>query len=518
MPSSIYLINPIADFPTYFGAEVVAGWGLRPAACLGDLAITTVAAMAPDDFHVELCDENITPLDLDTQADFIALTGKVSQWQRMQWIAAEYRRRGKVVIIGGPYASLCPEVVGEHCDILVRGEMEEIAEGLFSDLRSSCWKDEYVGTRPELDLSPPGRWDLYPNDRAWLASIQTSRGCPFECEFCDVIEYLGRRQRHKPVANVLHELDEVYQLGYRSVFLADDNFTVVRGRAKELLVALKDWNSRQEDGRVAFSTQLSIDAARDDELLRMCAEAGLIHAFIGIETPNEASLLETKKRQNAGIDLVEQVQKFFQHGILVIGGMIVGFDNDGPDIFERQYDFAMSATIPIVTLGALVAPSATPLHDRMKREGRLAADGSEVTVTPWDTNIVPKRMTRGDLLTGIQWLARSLYEPTAFATRVVGFVERFGERLDPSLRSTESLGLRAVRSVEKDSLEIIRRIGSLGTAESKMLYSIYGALSREPRAMELIAPALLQYAQIRFMYEQGQLWDTQAPQRALASL
>jgi radical SAM superfamily enzyme YgiQ (UPF0313 family) len=385
--------------------------------------------------------------------------------------------------------------------------MEEIAEGFFADLRGLSWKQEYIGTKPGLDLSPPPRWEPYQNDRSLTAALQTSRGCPFDCEFCDVIQYLGRRQRHKPIARVLREIDNLYRLGYRSVFLADDNFTVVRQRAKELLAALKEWNERQVNGKVSFQTQLSIDAARDDELLRMCAEAGLLHVFIGIETPNEASLRESKKPQNTGIDLVEQVGRFFHHGIMVIGGMIVGFDSDGLDIFERQYDFAMSAAIPILTLGALVAPAATPLHERMRAEGRLTGDGSEIAAAPWATNILPKQMSREELFEGIRWLANRLYEPSAFAARVLDFIDRFGQRLDPRHTSREDYGLRTRRSVEADALQVIKRLTTLGAGESKMMYAIFGAISRKPQSLEPVAAALLQYAQIRFMYEKGRLWQ-----------
>jgi radical SAM superfamily enzyme YgiQ (UPF0313 family) len=496
LSKSIYLVNPSADFPSYFTAEGVEAWGLPPAICLADLTLPTVAALAPDHFELELCDESVAPVDFATPADFVALTGNVSQWGRMRAIAAEFRRRGKTVILGGPFVSLCPEVARDHCDILVRGEIEEIAAGLFADLDGSCWRDEYVGTRPPLDLVPPPRWDLYPNERTLIASLQTSRGCPFACEFCDVIQYLGQRQRHKPVANVLRELDDLYRLGYRSVFLADDNFTVVRRRAKELLAALKEWNDRQSEGKVLFSTQLSIDAARDDELLRMCAEAGLLHAFIGVETPNEESLRESRKPQNLGVDLIAQVDKFHQHGIMVIAGMIVGFDSDGSDIFRRQLDFADTAAIPILTLGALVAPAATPLHERMKSAGRLSADGSEVAAAPWATNIVPKQMSQLELMEGIQWLAKRLY------------VDRFGQRTDPRHLDGSDYGFRADRQVEKDALQIIKRIADLGRRESRMMYSIFGALSSKPRALEPVAFALLQYAQIRHMYERGRLWES----------
>src|SRR5262249_13384069 len=161
---------------------------------------------------------------------------------------------------------------------------EQIAPGLFSDLRCGSWRPEYDGGRPDLAMCRPPRWEGYPNDDALMGTVQTSRGCPFECEYCDVIQYLGRKQRHKAVAQVLAELDRVYAYGYRDVFLADDNFTVYRSRAKELLGALREWNLRRVAGRVRFFSQVSIDAAKDDELLRLCAEAGLTGVFIGIET------------------------------------------------------------------------------------------------------------------------------------------------------------------------------------------------------------------------------------------
>ncbi len=322
-----------------------------------------------------------------------------------------------------------------------------------------------------------------------------------------MIEYLGRNQRHKPVPNVLAELDDLYRLGYRSVFLADDNFTVVRRRAKELLVALREWNDRQTDGKVTFSTQLSIDSAKDDELLRLAAEAGLVLAFIGIETPNEESLRESSKRQNMGVDLVGQVGKLYDHGIAVIAGMIVGFDHDGPDIFRRQYEFATAAALPVVTLGALVAPAATRLHDRIEKEGRLMADGSEVAALPWSTNIRPKLLSQEELLAGIQWLANKLYSPEAFAGRVLDFVARVGERRDPKHRSGEAAN-GARRSVDRDGREIVKKLVALGPAEAKMAYKIFGAVSKKPAAFDFVKPWMFQYAQIRYMYERGQLWDT----------
>ena len=390
---------------------------------MADLATATVAALAPRDFEFELCEEQIEPVNFDHPADWIAITGKVSQRGRMIAIADEFRRRGKRVIIGGPYASLSPARLRDHCDVLVSGETEEIAAELFSDLRAGKPKDSYVGDKPSLASSPLPRWDLYRNDRAILGAVQTSRGCPFECEFCDVIQYLGRKQRHKPIANVIAELDALWTAGYRTAFLADDNFTAYRAHCKELLAAIAHW---RRDRPMEFVTQISIDATRDEELLDMCVAAGLTQVFVGIETPNVESLRETGKRQNLKISLVDEIQKLVDHGMSVMGGMIVGFDHDGPSVFAQQYDFAMATPIPIFSLGALMASEATPLFDRITREGRLITGGVETQAVPWSSNIQCQTMSMEELHDGMQNLCNALYAPAAFGERMLNMIKTFG--------------------------------------------------------------------------------------------
>ncbi len=499
---TIYLINPTPDIPTYFGAEVYAGRGLRPATLMADLALTTVATLAEPHLRVVLCDESIDTVDFDIGADYVGITGKVSQRGRMRAIATEFRRRGVTVVIGGPYASLDPDWVRPHCDILVRGEIEDIAGELFGDLAAGHWHDEYVGERVDLARTPAPRWDLYRNDRASMGSVQTSRGCPFECEFCDVIQYLGRRQRHKPVESVLAELDVLYNLGYRRVFMADDNFTAYRARARELLEAIAQWNNRRTAGRIHFYTQVSIDVARDDEMLRLCAAAGLRHVFVGIETPNEESLREAHKRQNLRIDLPTQVQRFLDHGIGVTAGMIVGFDADDAGIFARQYEFAMSTAIPVFSLGALVAPVATPLHARLSAAGRLIADGAEVAAMPWSTNIIPARMTHAELLAGLRWLCNKLYAPAAFGERLFRQIEFIGDTADGS----ERLAAGPNRSFEVDSLALLGTLSKLGAAEAEMWGRVRRALRLHPAATAHVIPTILQYLQIRYMYERNEVW------------
>jgi Radical SAM superfamily/Domain of unknown function (DUF4070) len=505
MAKSLYLVNPRSESPSYFGAEVFAHMGFAPAQAIADLPTATVAALAPPDWEVEICDEYTQAVDFDHPAAFVGITGKITQGGRMIAVAREFRRRGKTVVIGGPYASLSPEALREHCDVLVVGELEPIAERLFGDLAAGRFEREYVvEEKPDLATSPLPRWDLYPNGRTLEGCVQTSRGCPFECEFCDVIQYLGRRQRHKPVAQILAELDQLYAYGYRSVFVADDNFTAYRKRAKEILVGLGAWNASRPDGPVSFSTQVSIDAARDAELMELLAAAGMTSVFIGIETPNVASLKETKKRQNVGVDLLAQVEVFLAHGVAVTAGMIVGFDSDGLDIFERQYDFAMASPVPIFSLGALVAPAATPLFDRMEASGRLVAGGSEVAATPWDTNIVPTGMTREQLLAGLKWLCNRLYHPEAFTRRTLQMVERLGPARGPFAGRKPR---RSGRPVDGEALALVRKLIRSGPAERRMWAALSEAITRRPDTGAAVTNSLIRYAQVRCLYERGGFWE-----------
>jgi radical SAM superfamily enzyme YgiQ (UPF0313 family) len=503
MARSLYLINPRPSAPSYFGAEIFEHSGRAPAHAIADLATVTVAALAPPDWRVTICEEHVEEVDLDTEAEFIGLTGKINQGPRMIALADEFRRRGKTVLIGGPYASLSPEAVRPHCDILVRGELEGIAAELFADLESSAWKDEYVAEKPDLGSTVVPRYDLYPNHRAMSGCVQTSRGCPFECEFCDVIQYLGRKQRHKSVECIVAELDALYDIGYRAVFLADDNLTVYRKRAKAILAGIRDWNAARTDGPVAFHTQVSIDAARDPEIMRLCAEAGLVRVFIGIETPNEESLKETKKRQNVGVDLVEQVGVFLAHGISVTGGMIVGFDHDGPSIFQTQFDFAMATPIPIFTLGALVAPAATPLFDRMKSEGRLVTNGEEV-IGVWDTNIDLSLLTREQLQAGLKWLGNRLYSPRNFARRTVAMIERMGPQIGPFRPGHQA---SRTRPVEIEALGLIRKLIKSGPEEKAMWREISDAMAEKPETGPMVMMSLFSYAQVRCLYESCHYWE-----------
>lgn len=502
MKKCIYLINPKANVGGYCTGEFFAYLGKSSGQTMGDLAITTVAAMIPEDFVVYLCDEYIMSIDFDIAADFVGITGKTTQVERMIEIATEFRRRGKIVLIGGPYASLDPEKIRPYCDILVRGEIENIAAKLFADLRNGTWQKEYCGDRPQLQNSPIPRWDLYPNEPTLSGALQTSRGCPFECEFCDVTNYLGRKQRHKTAKQVLAELEVLRNHGYYHVFLSDDNFAVYRQHAKSIATALCDWQDRQS--MVTFYTQTSIDIADDEELLSLCAKAGINSLFIGIETPNVASLASVNKRQNMHVDLQQQIQKIVEHGILIHGGMIAGFDADEIDIFTTHYQFAMSTAVPIWGAGALVAPVGTKLYAKLQRENRLH-QGNFYIGTPWDTNIIPKRMSREQLFTGLKWLANKLYQPDAFATRLVKFIEQFNQR-EITLDWTHNQKIKR-RKIHVEVANVIRNLVRTGRKEQQMYERISAATAKKPATKGLVLGALFYYAQVRYLYQTNGLWQ-----------
>lgn len=488
----IHLINPDADYPSYHTAEAFAAAGEPGCTQVADLSIATVAAIVPPGWEVRITDQAITPVDMSWRPDFVGITGKISQRRHMYALAAAFRARGSTVLIGGSFASLSPDDVRPHADILVTGEIEGIAPALFADLAAGTWRDRYDGGFADVTLSPVPRWDLYPLDRAMMGAIQTSRGCPFQCEFCDVIQYQGRKQRHKHADQVLAELDALYARGVRHVFLADDNFTVHRRRAQTVLAALAAWNRAHRDDPVRFITQASMDAARDPDLLAACVDAGLDRLFVGIETINEASLRETSKPQNLLQPVADAVDAIVRRGIAVQAGIIVGFDHDDPGIFERLFDFFQASPLPDLAIGSLVAPQATPLYDRLGREGRLLGEAWNVAAnSPFATNIQPRGMTRDQLLRGLEWLCDETYRAVHFERRMLNFIERFGE---------SAVGVRHLR-VDNDRMRIFRRAITLiradGPEGAAMLTRVLRAATAKPATLPSVVAFLCRYAQFR---------------------
>jgi radical SAM superfamily enzyme YgiQ (UPF0313 family) len=447
----ILLINPKVEssFWTYSEVLRLAGFcGYMP-----NIALATLAALTPDDIEVSIVDEGAEPIDFDQHWDVIGITGYITQRRRMIEIADEFRRRNRLVAVGGPYATLSPSVFRGHADILFRGEAEKTWPQFLADFRHGNWKDSYMATEPvDLASSPVPDISRMRLRSYMIGVVQTSRGCPFECEFCDVIIYLGRNQRHKSPEQVVREAENMYRFGYRHIFLADDNLTANRRRCAEIMTALGQWNSGKEEP-VRFSTQMSVDVARDrdEPLLELCAKAGLDFAFIGIESSDPEAHKDIKKRQNLRDSLVRDIQHIQNHGIIVAAGMISGFDTDTRNSFRRNYEFLQDAGPAITQLTLLNAPEGTPLEKRLSADQRLKP--WQVDDTFFSTNIIPKRMSYEDLLTGYRWMLNKMYSPSSFLKRM----QVFSENAPPAGRMG---GQRYAVNVLQRLIPEIRKLGS----------------------------------------------------------
>lgn len=498
MPS-IYIINPAASYPSYHTAEAFgraddgSGW-----VQVADLTIATVAAMVPNGWHIKLSEEAVASVDLESDADFIALTGKVSQRSRMYALADEFRRRGKTVLIGGSFASLSPDDVRPHADILVTGEIEEIASTLFADLAQGRWKDHYEGGKADIRLSPVPRWDLYPVQKAMSGALQTTRGCPFNCEFCDVIQYQGRKQRHKTVGQVMRELDALYQYGFRQVFIADDNFTVHRKHAAAFLEALTLWNEHKPEP-IRFTAQASVDVARDDEMLEKCRAANLSILFVGVETINTESLRETGKRQNLLVPMEDAIDRIVGAGIAVQAGIIFGFDHDHAGTLGDLSSFFDRIPVPDLSIGALVAPPATHLYRRLAAEGRLQGEIWETAAGTLQTNIIPKQMSRDELLQGVTDLCRSAYDPYRYGQRMLRFIDRCGTEKSPGRNAAPRSPAYKLRA--KAVLKSIQDISTQGDPEAAMVADILRSAANKPGVLLTALQFLSRYGQTRYFLD-----------------
>jgi radical SAM superfamily enzyme YgiQ (UPF0313 family) len=392
-----------------------------------NLSMPTVAGLTPRGHEVVLVDENVEDLDFEVEADVVGITGYAIHRPRIIDIAARFRGRGRFVAIGGPWASLCPEEARAHCDVLFMGEAEETWGAFLRDLEAGAWKAEYgAEAKPDVTRSPMPRLDLLEMSRYHAVTLQFGRGCPFQCEFCDIIVVYGRRPRTKRVDQMMDEIREAHRLGARQIFIVDDNFIGDKRQAKALLRAMASWG-RARGFPVDFNTEVSLNLAQDDELLELMRAANFTTIFIGIESPRKDSLTETRKTQNVRADLVESVHKIQSYGIQIQGGMIVGFDHDDASIFEEQLRFTREARIPVSMTGMLQAAPGTPLYDRVRREGRLLGEcaGDQFAFS----NIRPLRMSRRQLYEGYRWLLRELYDFGPYRERTLAFLLTRGDQV-----------------------------------------------------------------------------------------
>ncbi|MFH0823382.1 MAG: B12-binding domain-containing radical SAM protein [Pseudomonadota bacterium] len=344
-------------------------------AVMPPLGLITVAALLPDDWDLKLIDMTFEkPAEQDwDECDVVLTSGMSVQYHGILDVVREGKRRGKTVLVGGPWAFHFPEeALRAGADLVVAGEGELTVPRLLEHLRRG---ESGIIIRAEgladMETSPPPRYDILDLDRYLNVSIQFSRGCPFQCEFCDVTLMLGHKVRTKRPAQVLTELDMLYRSGCRGyIFVVDDNFAGSSVRAKELLRAMAPW--QEAHGRpFQFYTQASVNMAGDEELLDLMVDAGFYKVFLGIETLDEESLKGAKKNQNVATDPEWACERINRAGLGIIAGCIIGFDDEKPGADRRLIDFARRTNIPEMFGSLLQAPDGTALWHRLKKEGRL---------------------------------------------------------------------------------------------------------------------------------------------------
>ena len=420
----VLLVYP--EFPDTFWSFKYALRFLGKRSAFPPLGLLTVAAMLPASWEKRLVDLNVRSLhDSDLEwADVVFLSGMLVQGPSMQEQIARARALGKRTVVGGPIVSSQDHSIA-GADHQVAGEAEEIMPELIRDLERGEARPFYKSdTLPDPKLSPVPLFALADMKRYSSMAVQFSRGCPFTCEFCDIIEIYGRRPRTKTPGQVLAELDQLYSLGWRGrMFLVDDNFIGNKASVKALLPPLAEW-MRAHRFPFTLLTEASLNLAEEDELLRGMRQAGFTSVFLGIETPVAASLKETTKFQNMRGDLLESVRRIQAHGIEVMAGFIVGFDNDPPDVFDRQIQFIKEAAIPLSMVGLLTALPNTQLWRRLKSEGRLLKQ-SLGNNTLADLNFVP-RMDAQKLLEGYRRILQTVYSPREYFERASAFLTQLG--------------------------------------------------------------------------------------------
>ena len=412
--ADIVLITPRFDV-SYWGLEhALPLFGKRanmPVACL-----PLLAGLTPDEHKVTIIDENVEPIDFErcARADIVGLTGMSVQRFRMHEILTELKHRGVVTVVGGPWVTVEERYFGDLADVVFVGEAEETWPIFLEDWQAGRFESRYEQTeRTDMSTVPPPRFDLLPMQHYVFGSVQFSRGCPFTCEFCDIIVIFGRRPRIKTAGQIINELDALRDQRVEMVFIVDDNLIGNKKAIKPVLREVADWQEANGYPFIFF-TEASLDLAEDEELMKLMTEANILAVFVGIESPNEASLRETKKLQNVrGGSMIDRVRRIQDAGLEIWCGMIVGFDNDDQSIFEAQRRFIKEARIVHAMIGMLVAIPKTPLHKRLAEEGRL----DPADQPAFGTNVIPLNMSQAELLEGYVGLMESLYEPSAYFDR-----------------------------------------------------------------------------------------------------
>ena len=472
------LIYPIFP-PTFWSFDKIIQLVNRKV-LLPPLGLITVAAILPEEWEFKLVDRNIRPATEEEWewADLVIISGMIVQKQDLLHQIREAKRRGKLVAVGGPYATSTPsEPKAAGADFLVLDE-GEITLPMFVEAWS---RGETRGTfraseKPDVTTTPIPRYDLLELDAYSDMSVQFSRGCPFQCEFCDIIVLYGRKPRTKTPAQLLKELDYLYELGWRrTVFMVDDNFIGNKRNVKLLLKELKVWQ-QEHQYPFRFTTEASVDLAADQELMDLMVDCCFSAVFLGIETPDEESLQLTKKFQNTRSELNDAVEKIIKAGIRPMAGFIIGFDEEKKGAGERIVRFAEQTAIPTTFFTMLQALPDTALWHRLEREGRLKQKDGNINQTTL-INFVPTRPVKDIALEYMEafW---QLYEPHSYLDRVYRcFLKLGAPKAKPAPKLPSWTDLRALAIV-------VWRQGIKRSTRWKFWHHLFSIIKQNPAVWE----------------------------------
>ncbi len=395
------------------------------------LGLLTVAAMLPEDWEVDLLDLNISSLNstMIPDYDMVFVSAMLVQQESFGQVTSMCKQHNVPVVAGGPYPTSLWQSIPD-VDYFVLNEAEVTLPMFLHDLQSGTLQHVYTSTqKPSLDKTPIPRFDIIDLKPYSSVPLQFSRGCPFNCEFCDIISLFGRVPRTKSPQQFCAELDAVYATGFNeSIFIVDDNFIGNKAKVKELLKAIIEWQIHHAYP-FSFQTEASVNLAHDKELMELMYKAGFDMVFLGIETPVISSLESIGKTQNTKENLLENVEAIQRHGMEVSGGFIVGFDEDPDNVFDLQIEFIQSSGIPMAMVGILDALPQTRLYHRLVEEGRLIAESNGNNTHQLEPNFIPK-MPVQMLIDGYIKILKTIYSPKQYFERCLTLIKRLpGKRM-----------------------------------------------------------------------------------------
>jgi len=465
--------------------------GRYPAAPLG---LCTVAALLPKDWELRLVDRNVDEWSDDVLdwADLVLIGGMMPQQRDAVELIQKARARGKTVLVGGPDATSSPHLY-DAASHLILGEAEVTLPQFLADFANGTARHVYQdAAKADVQKSPVPRFDLLTFSKYNHVGVQWCRGCPFQCEFCDIIELFGRVPRAKTTPQMLKELQTLYDLGYRGhVDLVDDNFIGNKKLVKLFLPELKVW-MEQHDWPFEFTTEASINLADDDVLLQQMREVGFFAIFVGIESPDEATLVAMQKRQNTHRSIAESIKKIHAHGMFVNAGFILGFDSEKGSVARGLIDCIDATAIPVAMAGLLTALPTTQLTRRLAAAGRLhenfdvapAGDGDQCTAGLNFTTVRP----RADILADYLEVIETIYAPKNYFARVAAV----GASLDSKGRRFKP-GLRPQLKELKGFLRMTWKLGFARATRGPFWRTVLGSLWKNPRSIRYTGALIALY-------------------------